>query len=141
MNGADWENIEWEATADSTGTVTIEVPMSKIPETVENGQAQIWWCDNEVSDFNYVFKGNQPEVDPPTGIVYGDANEDGKVSISDAVRILQYMANSSKYDLTEHGKAQADIDGVAGVSGADAAVIQMVDAGVYSASDLPLKAE
>ena len=141
MNGADWENIEWEATADSTGTVTIEVPMSKIPETVENGQAQIWWCDNEVSDFNYVFKGNQPEVDPPTGIVYGDANEDGKVSISDAVRILQYMANGSKYDLTEHGKAQADIDGVAGVSGADAAVIQMVDAGVYSASDLPLKAE
>ena len=141
MNGADWENIEWEATADSTGTITVEIPMSKIPDSVTNGQAQVWWTDNEITDFNYVFKGNQPEVDPPTGMVYGDANEDGDVSISDAVTILQYLANSDKFPMSDHAKAQADVDGTEGVSGKDAAVIQMVDAGVYKAEDLPLKAQ
>ncbi|MBR6384829.1 MAG: cellulase family glycosylhydrolase [Ruminococcus sp.] len=153
MNGADWEMVEWETVADSTGTVTVEIPMSKIPETVENGQAQIWWCDNEVSDFTYVFKGNQPEseptseptsepdVVPPTGIVYGDANEDGNVTISDCVTILQYLANGEKYKLSDHAKAQADVDGVAGVTGKDAAIIQLVDAGIYKASELPLKAQ
>ena len=60
----------------------------------------------------------------------GDANEDGKVSISDAVRILQYVANSGKYELSEQGKINADVDGKAGVTGSDAAEIQKYDAGL-----------
>ena len=60
----------------------------------------------------------------------GDANEDGKVSISDAVRILQYVANASKYDLSSQGKINADVDGKAGVTGSDAGEIQKYDAGL-----------
>ena len=66
----------------------------------------------------------------------GDANEDGKVSISDAVAILQYLANAEKYSLSEQGKLNADVDGTAGVSGKDAAAIQQYDAGIIAS--LPL---
>jgi endo-1,4-beta-xylanase len=72
-------------------------------------------------------------------VVYGDANLDGKVSISDAVAILQYVANASKYNLDDKAKANADVDGNPGVTGKDAAVLQQVDAGVYDVSQLPLK--
>ena len=72
-------------------------------------------------------------------VVYGDANLDGKVSISDAVAILQYVANASKYNLDDKAKASADVDGNPGVTGKDAAVLQQVDAGVYDVSQLPLK--
>ena len=74
-------------------------------------------------------------------IVYGDANEDGNVTISDAVTILQYLANGDKFPMSDKARAQADVDGTPGVSGKDAAVIQQVDARVISAADLPLKAE
>jgi hypothetical protein len=48
--------------------------------------------------------------DDSSKIVYGDANLDGKVSISDAVRILQYIANGSKYALEKQAVINADID-------------------------------
>ncbi|MBR0141144.1 MAG: glycoside hydrolase, partial [Ruminococcus sp.] len=67
---------------------------------------------------------------PASDIVYGDANEDGNVTISDAVAILQNLANAEKYPLTKKGKANADVDGTAGVTGKDAAVIQLFDAGI-----------
>ena len=67
----------------------------------------------------------------------GDANEDGKVSISDAVAILQYLANSNKYPLVGQAKINADCDGVSGVTGKDAAAIQQYDAGVITS--LPVR--
>ena len=73
--------------------------------------------------------------------IYGDANCDGKVSVADAVAILQFIGNRDKYALTEQGAKNADVDGVAGITGKDALVIQQVDAGLYKAEDLPLKAE
>lgn len=81
----------------------------------------------------------QPAQNQPTATKYGDANEDGKVNIADAVAILQYVANASKYALTETGKANADIDGQAGITGTDAIVIQKLDAGVLQYSQIPLR--
>ncbi len=75
----------------------------------------------------------ETKIQTSEAVKYGDANEDGKVSISDAVAILQYLANAEKFPLSEQGKLNADVDGVAGVTGKDAAVIQMYDAGVVSA--------
>ena len=72
---------------------------------------------------------------------YGDANCDGKTSVADAVAILQYIGNRDKYKLTESGLKNADVDGIAGVTGKDALVIQQVDAGLYKLEDLPLKAK
>jgi len=53
----------------------------------------------------------------------GDANCDGNVDMSDAVLIMQSIANPSKYKLTEEGKANADMNGD-GVTSGDALAIQ-----------------
>ena len=89
----------------------------------------------------------QPTTAPATGsdpVAWGDANVDGKVDLQDAVAILQYAALPAKYPLTDEGLSNADVidNGTSGVNGVDALAIQMVDAKLIAASDLPLtKAE
>ncbi|MBR2284744.1 MAG: dockerin type I repeat-containing protein [Ruminococcus sp.] len=63
--------------------------------------------------------------------VSGDANFDSSANIADAVAVLQYLANEEKYPLTPQGIFNADVDGSDGLTGADATVIQMIDAGVF----------
>ncbi|MBR1591862.1 MAG: dockerin type I repeat-containing protein [Ruminococcus sp.] len=85
------------------------------------------------SDYKITIKNSgYKETDTPDEITYGDANLDDKVSISDAVSILQYIANGEKYPLSDKALRNADVDGNAGVSGKDAAEIQKYDAGVIS---------
>lgn len=68
-------------------------------------------------------------ADTSANLLYGDANEDNKVTISDAVAILQSLANPEKYSLTEQGKDNADVYNRGdGVTGSDAASIQRYDA-------------
>ena len=69
---------------------------------------------------------------------YGDVNTDGKVTVSDAVAILQYIANRTKYPLSEEGAVNADIDGEPGITGTDAVTVQKVDAGLIKQGELPL---
>jgi hypothetical protein len=70
---------------------------------------------------------------------FGDANIDGKVSVADAVAILQHLGNRDKYGLKAQGMVNADVDGKAGVTGNDALVLQKVDAGIIKLEELPLK--
>ena len=73
------------------------------------------------------------QITGETETMYGDVNLDGKVSISDAVRILQYVSNTSKYSLDEQAKDNADVFNRGdGVTANDAASIQKLDAGVIS---------
>lgn len=65
-----------------------------------------------------------------TSILPGDANCDYKLTVADAVAVLQYIANAEKYPLSPQGKVNADIDGVPGITGTDAIAIQCIDAGV-----------
>ena len=75
----------------------------------------------------------------PEAVLWGDANVDQKVSISDAVAILQSVANSSKYALKEQGSLNADVvDNGNGVTGQDAVAIQLIDAEIIKQTDLPL---
>lgn len=60
----------------------------------------------------------------------GDANCDGKVTVSDCVTVLQYIANMDKYPLSKAGLNNADIDGCPGLSGGDVIAIQKIDAGI-----------
>jgi len=60
----------------------------------------------------------------------GDANEDGIVNVADAVAVLQYVANKAKYPLSAAGAANADCDGISGITGTDAITIQKMDAGI-----------
>ncbi len=74
----------------------------------------------------------QPVTVPtvPTAVKLGDANCDGIINVADAVAILQFVANQSKYPLGEDGARNADCDGVAGITGGDATAVQKYDAGL-----------
>jgi len=57
--------------------------------------------------------------------LWGDANCDKAVDVSDAVIIMQSIANPSKYKLTDEGKANGDVNKNGdGITGADALSIQ-----------------
>ena len=58
----------------------------------------------------------------------GDANLDKKVTVADAVAILQHLGNRDKYGLSEQGLINADVDGEPGVTAKDALLIQQMDA-------------
>ena len=73
----------------------------------------------------------QPTSSAPAGQkLAGDANDDGKVNVADAVAVLQYVANKSKYPLSDQGAVNADCDGSEGITGTDAIYIQKIDAGI-----------
>ncbi len=64
-------------------------------------------------------------VKEASAVLYGDANCDGVVDISDAVLIMQSLSNPSKYKLTEEGRKNADVTGKNdGVTNNDALAIQ-----------------
>ena len=62
--------------------------------------------------------------------LWGDANLDKKVTVADAVAILQSIANKDKYALQPEGAANADVsDNGDGITAKDALAIQKLDAG------------
>lgn len=64
-------------------------------------------------------------------ILYGDANTDNKVTVADAVAILQSLGNKDKYPLSDLGATNADCcDPGDGITPMDALAIQKLDAGV-----------
>lgn len=70
----------------------------------------------------------------PVSDILGDANGDFKISISDSVKILQYLANTEKYPLTAQQKINADCYNIGdGITGMDAQLIQKYDAGDFDA--------
>ena len=71
-------------------------------------------------------------VSSDTVTLIGDANMDGKVTIADSTAILQSLGNPDKYGLSDEGTANADVDGVKGITAADAIAIQKLDAKLIS---------
>ena len=67
------------------------------------------------------------------------ANLDKKVSIADAVAILQHLGNKDKYGLKPQGLINADVySNGDGITAKDAYTIQQVDSGEYKAEQLPI---
>lgn len=72
--------------------------------------------------------------------VWGDANDDGSVDMSDVVLIMQSLANPNKYGIsgsdekhmTEEGQKNADVIGNNGVTTDDALAIQLYLLGKYT---------
>ncbi|MDE6834361.1 MAG: hypothetical protein K2J39_09000, partial [Ruminococcus sp.] len=55
----------------------------------------------------------------------GDANEDGSVTVADAVLIMQYIVNADAFLITEQGLKNADVAEIGnGVTSVDALGIQ-----------------
>ena len=62
-------------------------------------------------------------------LVYGDANLDGKVTVADAVAILQYIGSKDKYPLSAQALDNADVFNRGdGITAKDALSIQKLDA-------------
>ena len=130
------EEISYKAFAHCTNLETI---IFENPDTViidEEGDVHdsffyAWGGD----DFKGVVKGYKGSKAEEYAIKYntgfetliseksGDSNGDGRIDMSDAVLIMQTIANPSKYKLTEQGSKNADMDGD-GVTNADALAIQ-----------------
>jgi len=76
------------------------------------------------------------EQNSEDAVMYGDANVDGKVSVADAVAILQFIANKDKYDLKGQARDNADCYNPGdGITAMDALAIQKYDS--HSITELP----
>lgn len=72
-------------------------------------------------------------------LIYGDANCDEKVTIADAVLIMQSISNPDSYKISERGIMNADVYNRGdGITSADALTIQEVEAHTITLNDLPL---
>ena len=75
-------------------------------------------------------------------IRWGDANLDDKVTVADAVAILQHVALVDKYGLKGQALANADVyNNGDGVTAKDALVIQQIDAKIYTEDQLPVSSD
>ena len=71
-------------------------------------------------------------------IVWGDVTNDGNVTVSDIVAVLQYSTNKEKYPLDADVLANADVNGDGAVNSKDAFIIQQLDAKQLTQADMPL---
>ncbi|MCM1007763.1 MAG: right-handed parallel beta-helix repeat-containing protein [Ruminococcus flavefaciens] len=88
----------------------------------------------DTANLFYMVYAEQSTSNPNPDIVWGDANCDGKVDMSDAVLIMQSLSNPDKYGLngsdpthiTDLGMLNADVyeNGTSGVTNQDALSIQ-----------------
>ena len=70
---------------------------------------------------------------------WGDANESGKVDISDAVLIMQSIANPDEFSISEQGIINADVvDNGGGVTNVDALAIQYVEIKTITPDAFPM---
>ncbi|WP_303789122.1 glycosyl hydrolase [Ruminococcus flavefaciens] len=137
----DWQNIEWKGNADKDGKLTVNVDLKEMPDTFKSCEVQVWWS-------NVWNAATEKAIDQPYTIdscevhylmggaleaVWGDANCDNTVDMSDVVLIMQALANPNKYGLegtekthiTEIGWRWADVDTSSeGVTANDALRIQ-----------------
>ena len=69
--------------------------------------------------------GSEPDKGANTDILYGDADCNGEVNINDAVVIMSYTTNSSKYSISNQGMDNGDVYARGdGISNMDALSIQ-----------------
>ncbi len=132
---------------DSTkpGTYRIYVAPKEAPDVKESFTVVVAEADNTTTvpttqpaadTTTQPAQGSNEAKDGPTNTergLSGDANNDKRVSISDSVAILQYIANGDKYKLEGDGKINADCYNPGdGITPRDALSIQYLDAKVLT---------
>ena len=120
------KKIDGYTFTDNTSTATITFYGSEATwKSVEKPES-----DAFLQRAKYIFDENHTE---PIEVLRGDANCDGQIDLSDAVMIMQALANPNKYGLdgtaelhlTEQGKINGDMNGD-GLTVGDALAIQNV---------------
>ena len=112
------------------GTYRIYVSPKAAPEVKESFTVTVTADSSETT----APTSRKPENDSPSNAVLsGDANGDKKVSVADAVAILQFIGNKDKYPITGEALANADcFDPGDGITAKDALAIQRLDAKVIN---------
>ncbi|MDE6835076.1 MAG: cellulase family glycosylhydrolase [Ruminococcus sp.] len=140
----EWTSLDWEGNIGKNGKLELTVDISNLTSYLKTAEMQIWWSnvwDNET----------ETSIDKPakitlassedTDIVYGDADGDGKLSIADAVLIMQNVVNADKFKIEEKNITSADVVKDGAITSLDALAIQMVTLNLISEKDFPTSAE
>ncbi|MDD6279271.1 MAG: cellulase family glycosylhydrolase [Oscillospiraceae bacterium] len=125
MDGEEWKYVEWNTTIPIHGNTQVIIPLKDIPSTATGLQFQIWWAGTdsgfaEIALDNYnVFTTGVPEI------IYGDANLDGKVDVTDVVAIMCYASDPESNPLSADALDFADVNQRGnGVNASDAVTVQ-----------------
>ncbi len=119
---------ETELTVNGHGRITVEYINEMVEDFLEVktfrpsmiGTFLFESVNTNGSEALYCNESNEQDV-----VMYGDANEDGFLDMSDAVMIMQSISNPAKFRLSDKGKVNADVAGGSdGVTNADALAIQ-----------------
>lgn len=148
--------VKGTVSADAKGNIPLEVvPASRDTYTGSNVPVEVisigYFQNKEVVRYDVKVTngtvsvgGGESTTGGSTSGKYkkGDSNEDGKISIADAVLIMQALSNPNDYKLSETGELNADVANHGdGITPQDALVIQKVDLNLLTVDDLPLYAE
>lgn len=136
------KNIGYSAFSNCNGleSITIMNPdciIADSEETISNTAVIYGYINSTAKEYAEKYNRKFVGID----ILYGDANEDGEVTIADSVLIMQSLSNADEYSISETGLLKADVLDIDGVSSADALIVQMVVANTISADSLPLMSE
>ncbi|MCM1506402.1 MAG: cellulose 1,4-beta-cellobiosidase [Ruminococcus flavefaciens] len=75
-------------------------------------------------------------------ILWGDTNCDGKVTLADAVLIMQALSNPNEYKISEQGQKNGDVvDNGNGITPIDALAIQYVDLEIITTDVFPMTSD
>ncbi len=143
-NSGEWtklENTEFEIPSGASGmSLYIEAPESLTDvwldavQISEKGKASSVKTGGGTVEGSTVVTTTEAPTEPvtttPANVAWGDANEDGDVSVADPTFIMQVIAGKSGAKFTDLGNINADVsDNGDGVTSADALVIQKFLAG------------
>ena len=121
------EIVTYRVTAFAPGTVTFYLDMNAFTIFSDKLEFRITGeaIPRPTGPEAAAFKPEYRKMSPGSG----DANCDDKITVADAVAVLQYIVNAERYPLSDKGKENADLDGLEGISGDDVIMIMKLDAG------------
>ena len=131
-------------------TATIKVDNTKYTSTgdgiitvdIKSGSHTVAKADT-ANLFYMVYAGDGTNTSSGSSdVLYGDANVDGQVNISDAVLIMQSISNPGEYTISEQGVINGDvIDKGSKLTNMDALAIQMSQAKLVTTDQFPMTTE
>lgn len=110
--------------------------LSKLGEGVHNFHIAFDGTDDLILKVTVGNAGTTTEPSTGESTLKGDANEDKKINVADAVLIMQSISNADQYKLSAQGAINADVNNTGdGITSADAQRIQMYEAKLITSFD------
>ncbi|MDE6092990.1 MAG: glycoside hydrolase family 9 protein [Ruminococcus sp.] len=139
--GIDFKGIQWDISNEPVTSSLFTLDTSEFDNT-KAGTYNIYVSverDLKATASFEVIVVDKTSTSDSENVVYGDANEDGNVNISDAVLIMQSIANPEEFKISKQGKINGDVyNNGDGITNNDALAIQLVEIKTITAEDLPL---